>query len=94
MSDDCVHCSSPDCDGAVCARCPCLHCVTRRDTPDNPDSDAWCLPCVRWIGQLGTNIRGTIAQIARDKGTTLAQARADLLAAYHHHHTHTRSTDD
>lgn len=91
MPDCCVHCSTPDCDGAVCARCPCLSCVTRRDT-DN--TDAWCLGCVRWVGSLGTNIRATIAQLARDRGTSLAQARADLLTAYHHHHTHTRSTDD
>ncbi len=92
MSDDCVHCATPgDCDGAVCARCPCLHCVTRRDTPD---SDAWCLACVRWIGTLGSGIRATVAQLARDRGTTLAQARADLLTAYHDHHIHRRSTDE
>ncbi len=88
---DCVHCASRDCDGAVCARCPCLHCVTRRDTHDDPD--AWCLTCVRWVGTLGSGIRATIAQLARDRGTSLAQARDDLLTAYHHHHI-TRRTDD
>ena len=80
---DCIHCAvAAEC-GRLCDRCPCLHCVTRRDTPD---TDAWCLPCVRWIGRLGTNIRGTVAQLARDRGTTLAQARADLLTAYHRQH--------
>jgi len=80
---DCIHCAAAAECGRVCDRCPCLHCVTRRDSPD---TDAWCLPCVRWIGRLGTNIRGTVAQLARDRGTTLAQARADLLTAYHRQH--------
>jgi len=43
------------------------------------------------VGRLGLNIRGTLAQVARDRGTTLNQARAHLLAAYHHHH---KESDD
>lgn len=80
----CVHCATPDTCHRVCSQCPCTSCCDARITSDN--SDTFCLACVRWIGRLGLNIRGTLAQLARDRGTTLAQARADLLAAYHHHH--------
>ena len=80
---DCIHCAAAAECARLCDRCPCLHCVTRRDTPD---TDAWCLPCVRWVGRLGTGVRAAIAQVARDRGTTLAQARADLLADYHRQH--------
>lgn len=83
---DCIHCGGePDGEcGRLCDRCPCLHCVTARD---EPDTDAWCLPCVRWIGRFGSGVRATLAQVARDRGTTLAQARADLLSAFHRQHT-------
>lgn len=77
----CIHCSQPDECLRVCDRCACLACQQRRDEPD-----AACLACVRWVGRLGLNIRGALAQLARDRGTTLNQARADLLAAYHRHH--------
>jgi len=80
---DCLHCTDAAECGRVCDRCPCLHCVTRRDTPD---SEAWCLACVRWIGRLGGGVRAAIAQAARERGTTLRQARLDLLTAYHRHH--------
>ena len=80
---DCIHCADADQCGRLCDRCPCLHCVTGRDTPD---SDAWCLTCVRWIGRLGGGVRAAIAQVARDRGTSLRQARMDLLTAYHRHH--------
>lgn len=80
---DCVHCATPGACSHLCDRCPCLHCVTRRDTPD---TDAWCLACVRWVGQFGAGIRATIAQVAMDRGTTLAQARAQLLTDYHRQH--------
>lgn len=52
-----------------------------------------CLTCVRWLGRLGAAARGIVARIAADRGTTAAQARADLLAAYHAHHTTRRSHD-
>lgn len=88
---NCVHCSNPDACDRVCDRCPCLHCVTARDTPE---SDAWCLACVRWVGTLGFGVRATVARIAREQGTTLAEARTQLLTAYHDHHIHRRSTDE
>lgn len=80
---DCVHCVDPGECFHLCDRCPCLTCTTRRDTPA---TDSWCLVCVRWVGRLGAGVRATVAQIAHDRGTTLAQARADLLAAYHRQH--------
>jgi hypothetical protein len=41
---------------------------------------------VRWIGRLGGGVRAAIAQAARERGTSLRQARLDLLTAYHRHH--------
>lgn len=79
---NCVHCCDPVCD-RVCDRCPCLACVTRRDAPV---SESGCLACVRWVGMLGSGIRATVARIAREQGTTLAEARIQLLAAYHRSH--------
>lgn len=77
----CIHCAQPDDCLRVCDRCACLACQERREAPD-----AACLTCVRFVGRLGLTIRDALAQIARDRGTTMTQARADLLAAYHRHH--------
>ena len=54
-----------------------------------------CPECLAWIAELGLTSRQQLAQIAADRGTSLAQARADILTALHAQHTaRTRSFDD
>lgn len=54
-------------------------------TAANPPVSA-CRVCLTWIGRLGSAITGQLRQVAADRGCTLDQARADVLAAYHRHH--------
>lgn len=75
--DACPHCVDGACVHRVCDRCPCPVCVTAR---------APCRVCVAWIGRLGASFRSQLADVAADRGTTVAQARADVLAAYHRYH--------
>ncbi len=50
------------------------------------DDPSLCLTCVAWIGRMGASVRVVIADVADDCGCTPADARARLLAAYHHYH--------
>lgn len=46
-----------------------------------------CPECLAWIGRLGHAVTDHLTIIAADRGITVPQARALLLAAYHDHHT-------
>ena len=73
----CPHCVDGACVHRVCDVCPCPVCVTAR-TP--------CAVCVTWIGRLGASLHPQLVTVATDRGTTVTEARTQVLAAYHRYH--------
>ncbi len=59
--------------------CRCLICCEHRGE--------LCRTCVAWIGELGMDARVAAHMLANLRATTIAQARADMLDAYHRQHS-------
>ena len=51
-----------------------------------------CRECLAWLARLGSAMRLQLQIVADDRGCTIDQARADVLAAYHRYHL--EATDD
>ena len=75
--DPCPHCVDSACVHRVCDVCPCPACVVARIP---------CPACVTWVGRLGASFRQQMIDVATDRGTTVTEARTEVLAAYHRYH--------
>lgn len=78
---NCPHCID-GCVHGICQVCPCPYCTACRP----------CRECIAWIARLGSAMRLQLQIVADDRGCTIDQARADVLAAYHRYHL--EATDD
>ena len=77
-SSDCAHCATPGTCSRLCDWCNCLACCEHRGE--------LCRTCVAWIGGLGMDARVAAHLLAKVRRGTAAEARAEMLANYHHQH--------